>query len=241
MIEINMLKKVSFKGYTLIEGFPSSGLVGPISIGYLISKLGLEYAGFISSDEFPPIVSIHQGVPLPPIRIYYSEKYKIVTIFAEINPIAEKSLYDVLDSVYKFIKDNGIEQIISISEIPTKEETNKVYAIASNQRMKEMAKNSNMEEIVDGVAAGLSALLIARATIDNLSDINILVPIVPGGAVDPKYAEIALKSISKLLRIEIDLTELEAEAKAVESKTKNLIKKRKENNNPFDDSQSMYV
>ncbi len=240
MIEIKFLHKMPFKGYTLVEGFPGAGLVAPISIGYMINKLDFKYVGFIDSDKFPPVVSIHQGVPLPAVRLYCSEKYKLLTIFAEINPTSENDIYEMSKFIYNFVKENELEQVISISEIPTKEPTNKVYGIASNPAVAKRFEAIGVEGIGDGVAAGLSAMLLMQATIDGLSDANILVPIVPGN-IDPKYAEIALQTLSKLTGIEIDMTELEKEAKAVEAKTRSLIKKKKEASSSFDESQSMYV
>ena len=61
MLEIKLLKGASIKGYKLIEGFPGIGLVGPMTISYMIDKLKMEYCGYIDSDKFPPIISIHEG------------------------------------------------------------------------------------------------------------------------------------------------------------------------------------
>ena len=86
MIEIKMFKQVNLKGFTFIEGFPGAGLVGPMTISYIIDKLKLEYVGYMKSTDFPPLVSIHKNEPMPPIRIYCStdrKDEKIVTIFAE--------------------------------------------------------------------------------------------------------------------------------------------------------------
>ena len=66
MINIKILKKKDLKGYTLIEGFPGLGLVGPMAISYIIDKLGMEYIGYLESDDFPPLISIHHKTPMPP-------------------------------------------------------------------------------------------------------------------------------------------------------------------------------
>ena len=83
MMEIKMLKKVDLEGATFVEGFPGIGLVGPMSISYMIDKLEMEYVGYMEGSNFPPLISIHKGEPMPPIRLYYSSENKIVTIFAE--------------------------------------------------------------------------------------------------------------------------------------------------------------
>ncbi len=43
MMEIKMLKKVDLEGATFVEGFPGIGLVGPMSISYMIDKLAMDY------------------------------------------------------------------------------------------------------------------------------------------------------------------------------------------------------
>ena len=58
MIEIKLFKEQALKGYTLIEGFPGAGLVGPMASSYIIEKLGMEYIGKIESEQFPPIAVI---------------------------------------------------------------------------------------------------------------------------------------------------------------------------------------
>ena len=82
MMEITMLKKVDLTGTTFVEGFPGIGLVGPMSISYMIDKLQMEYVGYLESANFPPLISVHKGVPMPPVRVYYSADSKVVTIFA---------------------------------------------------------------------------------------------------------------------------------------------------------------
>ena len=83
MIEIKLLKQEQLNDFTLIEGFPSIGLVGPMALSYLIEKMNMEYLGYVYSDSFPPIISIHSSIPQPPVRIYASKKEKLLCVFAE--------------------------------------------------------------------------------------------------------------------------------------------------------------
>src|SRR5438445_6904398 len=102
MIEIKMIKQVNLKGCTFIEGLPGAGLVGPMAISYIIDKLSMEYVGYLESSEFPPLISIHKNEPMPPVRVYYSEKAKIVTMFAEFAMPIEL-IYQLTEAVYKFV------------------------------------------------------------------------------------------------------------------------------------------
>jgi len=231
MIEIKMLEKIDLGGATMIEGFPGIGLVGPMAISYLIDKLGMSYIGYIDSNEFPPLVSIHKGEPMPPVRLYYSDKYNIVTIFAEFAMPLE-IVHELTTAVYNFIKSNKIKKIISISGIPTTSESTTTFAIASLDSLNGEIAKIGMKPISEGVASGVNALLLMMAKLDGISDINVLVPVMQD-IIDPKYAEYAIDNLNKLLNLNIDTSDLKKEAAEVEAKIQDLIKKHSESHKSY--------
>ena len=77
------------------------------------------------------------------------------------------------------------------------------------------------------MATGVSALLLMRAVAEGMPDISVLVPVDPN-ILDPKYAELAITSLNKLININIDVKELEKEAQEVEAKIRELMKKNRE-------------
>jgi len=244
MIEIKMLKEINFKNFTFIEGFPGTGLVGPMAVSYIIDKLGMEYVGYVESEDFPPLVSVHNDMPMKPVRIYYSDKYKLCTIFAEF-AIPVNMIYSTATAIYKFLREHGISKIISIGGIPQATPGKALFSIASTQDMQKLAKAAGLTIISDGVSIGVSALLISSAVLDHIDDLNILVP-VSGDIIDPKYAEYAIQAFNKVTKLNIDVSELEKEAKEVEAKVRELMKKGKDTHESYkkvvsDTSPSMYA
>ena len=245
MIEIKLFKEMSFKGYSFIEGFPGVGLVGPMAISYVIDKLQMKYVGYVESPSFPPLVSIHKGEPVSPIRLYCSEKEKIVTIFAEFS-IPVELIAELSEVVYAFIRKNEITQIYSIGGIPTQNDSEKTpYLIVSNGSTEKVSQTNGLKPIIEGVATGVSALMLVKASNDDLSDTCIMVP-VQQNIIDPMYAEIAIQTLNKLMNLNIDITDLDKEAKAVEAKIKELISKHKESHDSYkkavdDSGPSMYA
>jgi uncharacterized protein len=243
MITVKLFDKVSFEGFTLVEGFPGIGLVGPMAISYMIDKLGMQYCGYIESDEFPPLVSIHDGTPMPPVRLYINEKLKLVTVFAEF-AIPVKMTYDLASELQKLISAEKIAKIISIGGMPSRipiqmddnpddqaeaqnEQQAKVFAITSLKKLDAEVKKAGLSSVSEGVATGISAMLLINAARSNVPDITVLVP-VDQNIVDPRYAEQAIKAIDSLAELKIDTTELDREAKEVEAKIREMIKKSKE-------------
>ena len=228
MIEIKITEKAELKGTTLIEGFPGAGLVGPMAISYIIEKLNMKYIGHINSDSFPPLIAIHGDKPMPPVRIYYSEKANLVTILAEF-AIPLNVTHELANTLYDFIKQNGIARIVSIGGIPSQQpiEPETVFAITSTDALKKETQKAGMKQVGEGVATGVSALILLNAVLDGLSDISVLVPVDPN-ILDPKYAEVAIVSLNKLIDLNVDVKELDKEAREVESKIKELLKRNKE-------------
>ncbi len=227
MIEIKLFNEVNFNGYTFIEGFPGIGLVGPMAISYIIDKLNMKYIGYMQSVSFPPLVSIHKGEPMPPIRLYTSEKEKIVTIFAEF-PIPIDLVDELSGSIYEFLRKNGIANVYSIGGIPnTETEDTKPFVIASNSTITTNAVSAGLQRIEEGVATGVSALLLVKSALDKRNDICIMVPVRQNIA-DPSYAEVAITSLNKLMNLNIDINDLDKEAKIVQAKIKELVNKHKE-------------
>ncbi len=234
MVDIKMIKDEDISGYTLVEGFPGLGLVGPMAISYMIDKLGMEYIGYMESDKFPPIVSIHKSEAMPPVRLYSSKQHKIISIFAEF-AISAPMVKEIGDVIYDFLHKNSVKRVICIGGLPAPgADTDKTYVIASNQAELKLAKAAGLTPIIDGVSAGVSAILITDSITDDkqVPITNILVP-VDQSIVDPRYAELAIKAIDSLLGLKIDVSELESEAKEVEQKVQELLKKSKESHEDY--------
>lgn len=232
MMEIKLTEDADLKGATFIEGFPGLGLVGPMTVSYIIDKLSMKYIGYIDSEDFPPIISIHGGKPYPPVRLYYAEKKRIVAAFSEFAiPIA--LVRELSEKIFAMVKEKQIAQIISVGGMPAKTDDDKtIYAIASTPDTLKQAQKNGLNAVVEGVSAGVSALLLFQACASNTPDINILVPVNPS-IIDPEYAELAINSINKLLNLDIDVTELEKEAKDIEAKIRDMMKKSKETHDNY--------
>lgn len=249
MISIKLLKKSNIKGYTFIEGFPGAGLVGPMSISYIINKLKMKYIGYIEGDNFPPLVSIHNSTPMPLIRIYVSEEQKIVTAFAEF-AIPIELVKELSNVLYNFIKDSGVSRIYSIGGIPQAQpaeigEQQKPFGVASNAALSKDIAKAGMQQIVEGVSTGVGAILLIKSTLESFDNINVMIQVQPN-MVDPIYAITAIDTLRKMMGLKIDTSDLDKEAKIIEAKIRDLANKHKEAHETYkkgveDSGPSMYA
>ncbi len=88
-----MLKKVDLKDATVIDGFPSVGLVSSIVANYIVKVLSLEQVGVLDSDYFPALSLVRRAEPLDTVRIYAGPRVgsetsgdQIVVFISEFQP-----------------------------------------------------------------------------------------------------------------------------------------------------------
>ncbi len=226
MIEIKLFKDYSLKNYTLIDAFPGVGLVGPMAGSYMIEKLQMEYIGYIDSNEFPPIAAIHYGKPMFPARLYKDDKYKLIVAMSEF-VIPAGTVYELSRELLAFVRKNGISKTISISGMPSQKPSENVFITSPDDEIIKKANKLGMKTISEGVVAGVGAVLMTNSNQFKVESMNILVEVNPQVR-DPKYAEIALRGLNKLINIDIELKSLQEESKIVEAKMRDVLKKMSE-------------
>ncbi len=231
MIEIKLFREVDFEGYSIIEGLPGAGLVGPMANSYIIESLKMEYIGYVYSDEFPPITAIHDNMPMFPVRLYRDEKNKLVLLISEFT-IPTNLIYQLAEEIMDFVRKYNIKRIISIGGIPSQKPKNEAYFIASNMELAKEIEKLGISPIQEGVVAGVSAILIANGSEYNMPVIDLLVDVNPS-IMDPKYAEIAIITLNKIMNLNINTDELEKEAKIVEAKVREILRKTKDSHESY--------
>src|SRR4030042_540923 len=149
-VRIHEFKRKDLRNATIIDGFPSVGLVSSIAANYLIKILEMEQIGIMDSSQFPTVSLIRDSKPLSPVRIYAGEKGKkgdqIVAFISEfqappnlVRPIA-RTLVDwaieqkcrMIVSPEGLVVDPELRESAEISDV--------VFGIASTQRGRELLK-----------------------------------------------------------------------------------------------------
>ncbi len=231
MMSIKISSEKSLKGYTLIEGFPGTGLVGPMVASYIIEKLGMEMVGYIYSDRFPPIAAVHGGFPMHTARLYADPKSKLAVVFSEFM-IPVDAIYQLTDELISFVRKNGVAKIISIGGMPSQNPSSTAYVISSQPGLLGKGGKQGLKPVNEGVIAGVSAMLMISAAELGIPVMDLLVEVNPE-VMDPKYAEVAIKGLGTLTGIEIDTKELEEEAKEVDAKVRDMLKKAKDSHEHY--------
>lgn len=208
------LEHRNWAGYTLIEGFPGTGLVGTISAKYLVENLDFKEVGHLHSEVFMPIIRIHDGVPVFPSRIYVNDKYKLVVLISE-QVIPRPFIPKVARTVVEWILQHEISRVVSLAGIQTGNKTDmKVYGIAANMNSKDLFKGLDVEVIEDGITTGITALMLLHLKESNVKAISLLGNVTLGA--DYKAAAELIKRLNKLMKLNLKVEPLYEQAKKTE-------------------------
>ncbi|MET1159964.1 MAG: PAC2 family protein [Thermoprotei archaeon] len=210
----------------LVLGLPDAGLVGSIASRYLVINKKFKLVGEIDSPVFFPYISVvHRSIPLSPVQLYASEDRRVLVLLSEI-PIPVNAVYPLAKAIIEYSKDVNIGYIISLAglAVPNRMQLQKprVYWLASTTTASELAKKAGIEELKEGFIVGPYAVIIKEARRRGVNNLVLFAESfldIP----DPESAAEALKALSTILDMEIDLKQLLEEAELLKLKTRELM------------------
>lgn len=232
IIEMRKFKDIDLKGATIIEGFPSIGLVSTIVATYLIDYLKLDQICAVDSEAFPPTSMIYAKKPKFPARIYASSEKKIGVFLAEFTPVP--SLHRPLAKKFlEWCREQQCQRIISSEGAPLKKlclqnkESSKqtqVYGIGSTEQARKNLLDAGIEQLTLGMIYGVSGVLLNEGRWDNFDVITLITEACPD-IPDSLAAAKVLEAIAALMpHIQIDTQPLYQQSKKAEDQVKTLRK-----------------
>ncbi len=171
-INIYELKKTNLRGATVIDGFPSIGLVSSIVANYLVNALELEQIGIMDSNFFPSISLIRNAQPLNTVRIYASERVRgtdeedvdqIVVFISEFQP-PPNLIKPISSAILDWIQEQRCSMLISPeglvierpeaepeeeSEEPPEEENDDIESKIKNLELFGVGSTPNARKLLD--------------------------------------------------------------------------------------------
>ena len=229
----------------LIAGFPGPGLVGSISINYVIKKLDMQQILCFESEFIVPGVIFMDGKLHHPFRIYSNLDGTICALICEA-PIMINGMHSVLDALAKWAEDVGIKDVFvidgmaiqprSITDVNPKVLSNveRIPIILSSDDGKFInsntnKKNINIESLIEGSTSfigGIAGGLLSSCISHNISCSVIFIP-TQSGIPDPDGAALTLELLQNTIannNFKVDTTELRKEGEEMKHKLNNLIK-----------------
>ncbi len=225
-IEVRKYKETDIAGGTVIDGFPTVGLVSTIAADYLLGSLDMDQVSALESEAFPPTSMVYANKPKFPARVYASSEHNLAIFFAEFTPAP--SLYRPLaKTIMSWAREQGAELIISPEGLPIQEadETKQeplVYGVGSTERASERLKAAKVPPLNIGIVAGITGVLLNEGRWSGYDVISLMAEAHPDFP-DALAAARALEVIDVLLdEIELDLEPLIGKAHELEGQLRML-------------------
>jgi len=220
---IKELAKVELSNPILIEGLPGLGLVGKIATRYLIKQLKAERFAYLYSPHFPYFVLVSKKGNVRLLRgtfhFWRNKKGKNDLIFFTGDSQAQtiEGQYDVADCILRFAEKKKVKTIITIGGFRKEaEEIPKVIAVSTNPTLLETALRAEaIASSAGNPIVGTAGLLLGMAKFEKI-DALCLLGETRGYLPDPKAAKSILTVLQRMLKIEVDLTELDKEIQKFE-------------------------
>lgn len=231
-IQIYELRRVDLRGATVIDGFPSVGLVSSIVANYLINALQLVQIGIMDSPYFPTVALVRDGKPMNPVRIYAGTKARednsdqLVVFISEFQP-PPNLIKGIASTVLDWAQDQRCTQLLCPEGLIVDKEaeevrTVEVYGIGSTDRATEILKKHNVTIFEEGVITGVAGVLLNEGRKRDFDVITLLSEAHPDYP-DARAAARVIETIDKiLLRTELDAKPLYEEAERIEMQLKSI-------------------
>jgi uncharacterized protein len=248
-IRIYELKKTNLKGATVIDGFPSIGLVSSIVANYLVNALHLQQIGIMESDHFPAISLVRRGEPLSTVRIYASERVvgtdeqtdQLVVFLSEFQP-PPNLIRPISAAMLDWITEQRCRALISpeglvieregdtSEEVPEgarPAETVDVYGVGSTKRASKWLEEKGIPAFQEGVITGVAGVLLNEGHRREFDVVTILAE-AHSNYPDARAAAKVIELIDKLvLNIELTAEPLYREAEEIEKQIKSIHRQAK--------------
>lgn len=232
------LKKSHKESSILLVGIPGPGLIGTLSLNYIIHSLKMNIIGEVENLEITPVVFIDNGEIFGPIRIYKSGSLFVVL---SDTPIDYELAPGFSQSIVEFAKKNEIDMIIIPTGLHAPDrnvENTKTYGLVTSEKLDTIMYENEIPKFLSGVIAGPDAIILTylkNSLIPSLilfTECNLFFP-------DPESAIHTIKTIAKIVNRNIDLTEfkkqinfLRLQGRHLMEETLNVIQQEKESTSP---------
>lgn len=229
-IQIYELKRIDLRGATVIDGFPSVGLVSSIVANYLINALGLVQVGIMDSVYFPTVSLVRDGQPMNPVRIYAGPKQEgrdqIVVFISEFQP-PSNLIKAIASAVLDWAQDQRCNQLVCPEGLIVDSETDEergaeVYGIGSTEKVMEVLRKNKIRIFEEGVITGVAGVLLNEGRKRDFDVITLLSEAHPDYP-DARAAARVIETIDKLLlHTRLDAKPLYEEAERIEMQLKTI-------------------
>jgi len=227
--EVFEISKNHLKNPIIFAGFVGAGLVGPLSVGYIIEKLKMKEIAFMRSKYLPPSTVFIRGRLRHPFRFYSNSDGTICAIICEIT-LKMDGLYSIVASILDWAKQKGSNEIVILDGVASESHDNKAYCAAEEDLCRVLGEK-DISLIPQGFITGIPGGILNECLLREIQGLTLLVK-ANKNAADPIAAATLIEAINRLYDTNIDTKEIRNEKERIgadfDELSQNYVKHRKE-------------
>ena len=227
-IELHLNEAPKLRSPILIAGLPDSGRVAKIVLDHLVKTLKASPLGYLHSDYLPPRVLLKpDGTPeLMKHEFFYwvnsdEAGNDLVLYTGDAQPILPEGAFRLSEAVVDLAERLGVGTLITVGAFITGRisDNPKVYGAASEKDLVKELRALDVQIIDSGAVTWMNGLIPGLAKVRNLKGL-FLSGETSGFMVDPRAAMIILRVLIRKLGLQIEMKELEDQAKEIDDALK---------------------
>ena len=220
--EVYEIKKTDLKSPIIFAGFVGAGLVGPLSVGYVIDKLKMEEIGYLRSRHLPPSTVFMQGRLRHPFRFYANNDGTICAIICEIT-LQMQGLYDIISTILDWAEEKGSHEIVILDGVASATHDDKAFCAAEDDLCRVM-ENNDIKMIPQGFITGVAGGILNECLVRKIQGVTLLVK-ASDKKPDPLAAATLVDAVNRAYHMNIDTVELRKKKKRIGADFKELSDK----------------
>lgn len=226
-IKINIIREPKLDRPALIQGLPGLGFVGKLAVSYLIDEFKLKpfaeiYSSYLVLPDGNTGVQIREDGTyyLPRIELYdlnQSRKHAIL-MTGEVQPTVHGQ-YEIVSRILDLAQKYGCDMVIALGGFQTvlEKEIGKVYGVFNAYSLEETLKELGVQVTRSGAITGACGVILGLGNQRALPSIGLL-GATRGEYPDMEAARGVLKTLTKLIGLELNFERLEKEIEELKAK-----------------------
>jgi uncharacterized protein len=220
-------KKPKLENPIFIEGLPGIGNVGKLAVEHLIEMTGAVKFAELYSKDFPPQVFINSDgtIKLVNNEFYYVKSKKknqrdMILLTGDYQGLSSQGQYELVEKILDIVEELGVKEIYTLGGYGLGYEIKKpkvLFAVTDKKLVKTMKQYGAIfkKNEPGGGIIGASGLILGLGKLRGFEAVCFMGE-TPGYLVDPNSAKAILKILTKITKIEVNMTRLEEKAKEIE-------------------------
>ena len=202
----------------LVSGLPGNGYVGKLSAEHLISVFRAKKFREYYSPTFPPQANVDEEGRVHALRgeLYLARTAQandLLIFTADAQPATSEGEYELSDMVLKEAKRLGAEMVVSLAAFITGgfTEGGGVYGASTSAELRASLRENGVKMMKEGTVTGMNGLMVGMAKLEGMDGVCLLGE-TSGYLVDPAASQAVIEAMSRLLKMEIDVSTLKERA-----------------------------